>query len=353
MSLAGPLLSIVVPAYNAAPYLPELCASLQSQSYSNFEVLIGDDGSTDRTADSVAPFLSDHRFRLLKWTENRGVHRATQSLLSQIQGKYWCYPGADDVLLSTFLENRLRWMEAHPEAAIAHGAALVINATGQALNNYVLHPLSPAYLSADRALPVLLQHNIINTPSVMVRTAVTRRILALFQGNWRYAQDYFLWILHLATGGGLLWDAHPQHKYRVHETSLTKRPELTALRRAESRLVPLCALSASQTASPVATTCWHRWGRTLYWLWLRRAWMLHRSGELQPQWLTASAQAYYGAGSSPITLHGELLRHSWGILTTSCREMWFLRRQNFPTGGIAQINDPIFRQASTSPSRQV
>src|ERR1035441_5800050 len=70
MSARAPLVSIQVPAYNAARYLPGLCQSIQAQTYPHYEVLIGDDGSSDDTLTVLAPFLKDNRFRVVRWQPN-------------------------------------------------------------------------------------------------------------------------------------------------------------------------------------------------------------------------------------------------------------------------------------------
>jgi teichuronic acid biosynthesis glycosyltransferase TuaG len=93
MNSPAPLVSILVPAYNATRYLPELCRSIQAQSYPNYEVIIGNDGSTDNPASVLAPFLQDSRFRLLEWEPNRGLNVAWAILLSNMKGEYWCCPG--------------------------------------------------------------------------------------------------------------------------------------------------------------------------------------------------------------------------------------------------------------------
>ena len=73
MNSSAPLVSILVPAYNAARYLPGLCQSIQAQTYPHYEVIIGNDGSNDDTASVLAPFLQDNRFQLLRWQPNRGL----------------------------------------------------------------------------------------------------------------------------------------------------------------------------------------------------------------------------------------------------------------------------------------
>src|ERR1035437_2050378 len=118
MNSPAPLVSILVPAYNATRYLAEVCQSIQGQTYPHYEVIIGHDGSSDNPAPVLAPFLQDPRFHLLEWPPNRGLNVAWAILLSTMRGEYWCCPGADDVLYPSFLEKRVKVMEANPQACL-------------------------------------------------------------------------------------------------------------------------------------------------------------------------------------------------------------------------------------------
>jgi len=73
MQNSSSLISIIVPSFNAAAYLPGLCRSLQSQTYKKFEVVIGDDGSTDQTYKVIKQFLKDKRFSYYKNKINQGL----------------------------------------------------------------------------------------------------------------------------------------------------------------------------------------------------------------------------------------------------------------------------------------
>src|SRR5438093_4504987 len=105
MSAVSRRVSVLVPAYNSAQYLDELCRSIQAQTYDDIEVLVLNDGSTDDTVEVLAPFRKDPRFHILGWQDNRGVSRATLELFDLAKGEFWCHPGADDVLLPTFIQE--------------------------------------------------------------------------------------------------------------------------------------------------------------------------------------------------------------------------------------------------------
>jgi glycosyltransferase involved in cell wall biosynthesis len=342
MSARTPLVSFQVPAYNAARYLPGLCQSIQAQTYPHYEVLIGDDGSSDDTLSVLAPFLQDNRFQVLRWQPNRGLCGGMEIMCASMRGDYWCCTGADDLFYPTFLEKRVEMLESNPQGFLVHGRPELFNESGGPVPGGPRLLELPGQLCPPRSLEVLLQHDVINAPSVMVRSSVTRQVLPFFHWKWEYAPDWFFWILHAATGFDLLWDPRVLSKYRVHSGSLSLTPEKDHLRRAEVRLMPLVALRTAAQFSQWAALSWARWGRILYWRWLRQAVALKSRGGLRPEWMQLAGHAYYGARGKPVSLWAELARHSVGLVAADCRHRRAQRRQSFPVSGLAQIDDPIF-----------
>jgi glycosyltransferase involved in cell wall biosynthesis len=342
----SPLISVLIPTYNAAAYLPVMCRSIQAQTYSQFEVVILDDGSTDETMSLLAPFAKDARFQIRSWKPNRGLNAALRNLLTLARGKYWVSPGADDVLLPEFLERRVALMEAHPEAVLVHGAAEMIDETGKNIPNPFAQLVWPARLDAKRALKAMLQHNFINQPSTVVRCDVTQNILPHYLSDWKFAPDWHLWILLLATGSDVLWDERPLLQYRVHGNSLSGKVSLAALRRAEVRLAPLCALKSATRYSQLAAAEWSQWGTTLYRLWLLRALKLRIEGALHKEWLDLAGEAYYGGRLRHRGLLAEFCRHGPGVALAAVRQRQAVRRQSFRVSGLAEIDDLVFKASS-------
>ena len=347
-----PLVSLIIPSYNAAPYLPALCRSIQAQTFEDFEVLIGDDASTDGTRQAVEPFLSDRRFQLVRWERNRGVTQGTGLLLDRARGAYWGYPGADDLYEPAFLRERLAFFEAHPEVGMIHGPPILINEASVELPlNAETAPMwqldwpERQTLGPEETLARLLQHNLLTTPSLLLRMAATRRVLPFLGAGFGFAQDWSFWILHAATGYDLGFDRRPLHRYRIVGSSLSNDPRKLGRRLAETRLVPLWALSRAASFSFPAAELWGRWRKALYALWLRRAWTLRRMGALDPAWLQVAASAYYGQQSREVSLGAELLRHAGPIAFASAREERARRHQRVAVTGLAQIDHPFFRNA--------
>ncbi|HKX63468.1 MAG TPA: glycosyltransferase family A protein [Verrucomicrobiae bacterium] len=342
--MSKPTVSILIASYNSAPYLRPLCESIQNQTFGDFEALVWDDGSTDNSDQVVKPYLHDPRFRLLRAPKNQGVGKSWAELLSRMQGEYWCAPGSDDVLHLDFLERRVARISTNPNAVLVHGPPVHIDAKGQHLSHLkvVLDP--PEWLSGADALLSLLQHNYINQPSTLIRSSSTTRVLSLWRDDWRYAQEWHLWLLLAALEQDFLFDPVPAHQYRVHERSLTHLPSHDAVRRVEVRLVPLVGASGAARLTPCGARVWHQWRRALYALWLRRAWVLRKHPDIgRCLQIGAEAAAVSAPGQTPPGLFSQVARHAPEIFLYSLREAAARRTQTFLVSGLAQIRHELFR----------
>ncbi|MBI5154598.1 glycosyltransferase family 2 protein [Candidatus Poribacteria bacterium] len=113
----SPLVSIITPAWNAAPFIAETIASVQAQTWTNWELLISDDGSDDATPDIVAEASqSDPRVRLLTMPLRAG-HAATarNNSLRAARGEFIAFLDADDLWDPDKLEHDIQFLIAHPE----------------------------------------------------------------------------------------------------------------------------------------------------------------------------------------------------------------------------------------------
>ena len=107
MTQAPPLVSIIIPAFNAAPVLVEALESARVQTFQNFEAIIVDDGSTDDTTEIARRFCAgDSRFRLLRQA-NAGLPAARNTALGQANGEWIAFLDADDAWLAQKLERQL------------------------------------------------------------------------------------------------------------------------------------------------------------------------------------------------------------------------------------------------------
>ena len=100
-----PKVSIIVPFYNAEAYLPDCIKSIQAQTYSDFEVILVDDGSSDKSLLAIESYrLTDGRFQLYHQT-HRGVSSARNVGLKYSTGDFICFVDADDQIAPTYIED--------------------------------------------------------------------------------------------------------------------------------------------------------------------------------------------------------------------------------------------------------
>lgn len=292
ISKSSILTSLIVPIYNAAPYVEAFCESVLAQSCRNFELLMLDDGSTDQSWDVIQKYSRDPRIRLFRWDRNRGLNAAWSELLSLSRGQYWCSPGADDILDIDFLASRMELALTNPHALFVHGPPRVINSSGEPSRPYTLLGDRPQIVDASYALEQSLNENHFNQPGMCVRRDLTEQVLPYFNTRWVYAPDWYLWLMLLSIGTSIVWDPKPLYSYRVHETSLSLHPSKKAIRAAEGRLVPLCGLSTAARFSHTAAGLWVRFRNELYHLWLMRAMRLAASRQLKLEWQEIASLAY-------------------------------------------------------------
>src|ERR1700728_2169006 len=110
------LVSVVIPCYNSARYLPETIESVRLQTYPRIEIIVVDDGSTDETA-RIARSCG---VRYIYQT-NRGISAARNTGILHGQGKYVLFLDHDDRLLPRAVENGVELLEEHPDCTLAVG----------------------------------------------------------------------------------------------------------------------------------------------------------------------------------------------------------------------------------------
>ena len=105
------LVSIIMPSYNTAKYIAAASVSLQNQTYTNWELVVVDDCSTDDTDKVVKPLLSDARIRYLKNEKNSGAAVSRNRALREAKGKWIAFLDSDDIWVPEKLEKQIRFME--------------------------------------------------------------------------------------------------------------------------------------------------------------------------------------------------------------------------------------------------
>lgn len=112
-------LSLIIPAYNAAPFIDRCLRSVTAQSYHDYEVIVVDDGSTDETAAKVELWRAQDDRIVLERLKHGGVAAARNKALEMARGELIAFVDADDYLHPQYLELMVQGLDEHPEAEMA------------------------------------------------------------------------------------------------------------------------------------------------------------------------------------------------------------------------------------------
>ena len=126
-SAVQPLVSVIMPAYNAERYIAEAISSVLAQRYTNWELLVVNDGSTDGTV-AIMESFKDPRIRLFH-KANGGIGSARNLALRHVRGAFICGLDSDDVMPPESIASRIAVFQAHPEADIVDGQVVITDAT--------------------------------------------------------------------------------------------------------------------------------------------------------------------------------------------------------------------------------
>ena len=184
MPVNHPAVSVLMPVYNTGVYLREAIASVLCQTFTDFEFLVFNDGSTD---DSVAVIRSfgDARIKLFDQHLNTGYVAHLNRGIELATGKYIARMDSDDVCHPQRLEKQVSFMEAHPGVGICGTWFDIIGEPDQV----ILHPVK------DRDTRIRFLHETaLGHPTVMMRSEVLQHYSLRYKGELVPAEDYHLWV---------------------------------------------------------------------------------------------------------------------------------------------------------------
>ena len=134
-----PKVSLGVPVYNGEPYLPAALDAILAQTFSDFEVIICDNASTDRTAAIAQDYVArDKRFRYYRNEENIGAARNFNRTFELASGEYFKWCAADDLIAPNYLETCVAALDANPAAALCYTRVKVIDDRGKVVGEHLV-----------------------------------------------------------------------------------------------------------------------------------------------------------------------------------------------------------------------
>jgi glycosyltransferase involved in cell wall biosynthesis len=210
------LVTVIMPAYNVAPYLREAVESVVAQTYREWELVIVDDGSTDETAAIARDCLKfDDRIRLVR-QENRGLAGARNTALREGRGQFFALLDSDDLWDPEFLESQMQVFARHPETALVSGSARFLGGPRSG------EPTRPIL----RGAPVLtLEQMISDEAAVFIMTTFRREVvdtIGLFDAAKRRSEDWDFWLRAVSAGFVFRRNWTPLGSYRIREGSLSQ-----------------------------------------------------------------------------------------------------------------------------------
>ena len=176
-----------MPAYNAAEFLQDALAGVWQQTYPHFELIVIDDGSTDRTPELLAE-CNDPRLVAVRHDTNQGLSLALNTGLQRAQGEYVARMDADDVSVPARLARQLTFLDAHPAIGLVGARVQPIDENGVNCGDAPSVPESTGLIHF--LLPLA---NCINHPTVMARRSVLMSCGG-YDSSTYPADDYDLWL---------------------------------------------------------------------------------------------------------------------------------------------------------------
>ena len=181
-----PKISVIIPTYNAEATILETLVSLRHQTFTDFEIIVINDGSSDRTLDVLERF-SDERLRVFSF-ENAGATVARNRGIARAGGEFIAFLDADDLWSVDKLERQLAALQQNPEAGVAYSWTSFIDEQGQ-----FLYQQPPVYF-AGNVYPQLLLKNFLACGSVpLVRRQAIAEV-GEFVPGLESAQDWEYWL---------------------------------------------------------------------------------------------------------------------------------------------------------------
>jgi glycosyltransferase involved in cell wall biosynthesis len=208
-----PKVSVVIPAYNAMAYLPETVESVLQQSFTDFELLIINDGSSDHIV-QWASQLTDPRLKLIS-QQNQGLPGARNTGITHAQGEYIAFLDADDLWEPTKLEKQLQCFQANPNAGVVYTWTVLVDEYGQPTGR-----IFASQAEGNVWLQLLETDVISNGSSAMVRRDCFQ-VVGLFDRSLTSAEDLDMW-LRIAEKYPFAVVKEPLTLYRQYATSMSK-----------------------------------------------------------------------------------------------------------------------------------
>ena len=206
-----PKVSVIIPTYQHADFVGEAINSVLAQAYTDYEIILVDDGSTDGTKQIAAAYGNQIRYI---YQDNRGLSAARNTGIQASKGQYVSFLDADDVWLPNKLKLEVEFLDTHPSVKLVYSNYSYFGSRrGPKRTGFEGIPLSSGY-----GLKELFLNNPILPSAVLVRKSCFEKV-GLFDESLVQCEDLDMW-LRIAASFEIDYIDIPLAKYRLHDRNM-------------------------------------------------------------------------------------------------------------------------------------
>ena len=210
-----PAVTVVIPVYNSAHYIAQALDSLKTQTFTDYEVIVVNDGSED--SEELERILKSHPLPVIYVSqENKGVSAARNAAIRIARGEFYAQLDADDQWTPDYLDVQLRILTDNPDVAVVYPNATIVRDGSDATLEFM--KISPS--EGDVNFESLVRQKCVVMTCVTARMSAIREA-GMFDESLRSCEDFDLWLRIVRNGGRIVYHQRPLVLYRRHEGSLS------------------------------------------------------------------------------------------------------------------------------------
>lgn len=215
MISANVKVSVVMPAYNVTPYIDDAVQSVLAQKGTTFELLIGDDGSTDQTWELIKTYQKNPKVRCWKFHQNSGPGVTRNRLIAHAHSSYIALCDGDDVMLPKHLKTFVQTLDREPEIGVVYGNLIEALPTGK--HRLLLRS------TGHTATWDIIDGSITNAGTLIRRKLIQK--IGGYQPRLPFLEDCDLFLRLAEITRFKYVNNKPSYLYRRHPGSLSKQPK--------------------------------------------------------------------------------------------------------------------------------
>lgn len=217
-----PLVSVILPVYNGKKFLSEAIESVIAQTYSDWEIIAVNDGSTDASLEILRKYEQQlpSKINVIN-QENYGISIARNRAIASAKGEYIAFLDCDDLWLPNKLKKQVDFLDSNSEIGLLYSDCYVLDSNSNMKEDIYSLRTKPR---KGNIFHILLYNNFIPTSTVIVRRGVLKEI-GLFNPRYKISQDYDLW-LRIAETYPVDFLNEPLAKYRFRHEGISRNVEL-------------------------------------------------------------------------------------------------------------------------------